>query len=277
MANISHGTTTTTTTTALAQFSAKHSTHAPTHTTQHDTTRHATTAHTQHNSTNDATHNTELRTPLHGIIASTSMLLEAIPPSAAKHDPTRDNAEIIRDCGEHMLALINNILDIERIESKRLQLECLPFKPVQELEALLKVFAAQAEQKRIQLRKCVDVRYPVRIGDPLRIKQILFNLVRYSFYPQAFGQVSPGIADNGTHHIMVVTVVVVDDRQQRDQVHGRGRYGHGAHHRRERGPARRGRGQRHRHRRGTPLPTIQGILFVKYCILFIYLFYIIIH
>ncbi|ELR25367.1 ATPase/histidine kinase/DNA gyrase B/HSP90 domain containing protein [Acanthamoeba castellanii str. Neff] len=97
--------------------------------------------------------------------------------SHARHDPTRDNAEIIRDCGEHMLALINNILDIERIESKRLQLECLPFKPVQELEALLKVFAAQAEQKRIQLRKCVDVRYPVRIGDPLRIKQILFNLV----------------------------------------------------------------------------------------------------
>jgi signal transduction histidine kinase len=121
----------------------------------------------------------ELRTPLHGIIASTSMLLEAIPASASGNDGSscRDNAEIIRDCGEHMLALINNILDIERIESKRLQLECLPFKPAQELESLLKVFAAQAEQKRIQLRKAVDVRYPVRIGDPLRMKQILFNLV----------------------------------------------------------------------------------------------------
>lgn len=101
------------------------------------------------------------------------MLLETLSPM----NSSRDNAEIIKDCGEHMLALINNILDIERIETKRLQLECLPFKPASELDALLKVFQPQVNRQQVLLRKEVRITHATRMGDPLRWKQILFNLV----------------------------------------------------------------------------------------------------
>jgi hypothetical protein len=72
----------------------------------------------------------ELRTPLHGIIAASEALLE---PGVDRRS-AREGAEIIMSSAEHMLALVTNILDVERMQHEPLHLATIPFQPAVELK-----------------------------------------------------------------------------------------------------------------------------------------------
>jgi signal transduction histidine kinase len=131
---------------------------------------------------------------LHGIIATADSLLE--PPAS----DAAEGAEVIRDCAEHMLTLINDILDVERMEVEQLRLESVPFRPLDELQRLLKVFGHQASQKGIALELEADVKHPLRLGDPLRFKQVLFNLVSNAIkFSNDGGRVLITISDDDGH------------------------------------------------------------------------------
>ncbi len=115
----------------------------------------------------------EVRTPMTGVLGMSELLLSS-PLSSQQ----RSYTESIRHAGEHLLHLVNDALDLARIESGRLQLQqqAFPLQPL--IDDVCTLMAALAEQK--QLRFVVDNSLPegtCSVGDALRLRQILLNLL----------------------------------------------------------------------------------------------------
>ena len=115
----------------------------------------------------------EVRTPMTGVLGMGELLLGT--PLDAKQ---RGYVESIRDAGHHLLRLVNDALDLARIEAGRLELESRPFAVQALLDDVAGLHAPLARQRGLQFecRMAEDAPRVLR-GDPLRIRQILFNLV----------------------------------------------------------------------------------------------------
>ncbi|MCI0650931.1 MAG: ATP-binding protein [Planctomycetes bacterium] len=128
----------------------------------------------------------EIRTPMSAILGYTELLLD--PGLSA--DERREHVATVRRSGEHLLVLINDILDISRIEAGRVQLEsrsCSPREIVEEAVCLLK---AKAQAKGLALETEVDPGLPAEIeSDRTRILQILVNLIGNALKFTAQGKV----------------------------------------------------------------------------------------
>ncbi|WP_229507023.1 ATP-binding protein [Pseudoduganella rivuli] len=114
----------------------------------------------------------EIRTPLTSIIG----FAETLAPSGGGM-PSAEAGEIIMRNGQHLLTIINDILDISKIEAGRLVLEEVRFSPLDVARGLLPAIEAEARNKGIAVR--FDAVYPFPshvVGDPTRWRQILFNL-----------------------------------------------------------------------------------------------------
>lgn len=138
----------------------------------------------------------EIRTPLNGIFGMLSLLKES--------DLTVTQKEMINtveSCSEGLLTVLNDVLDLSRIESMRLQIEQAPFDIHQSAQETVKLTMVQATQKKLPLHFDFDPALPrIVIGDAARFKQILLNLlsnaikftekgeVRLSFSGQALDQ-----------------------------------------------------------------------------------------
>jgi signal transduction histidine kinase/ActR/RegA family two-component response regulator len=115
----------------------------------------------------------EIKTPIHAVIAA-SHLFEDIGNSAQ----ARTNLEILRVSAQNLYGLINNVLDFNKIESGKIELEPRPFSLQDLLSGIQMSFLPLAEEKGIDLRFRVDHNLPSAfIGDRLRIGQIFINLV----------------------------------------------------------------------------------------------------
>lgn len=115
----------------------------------------------------------EIRTPMIGIMGMAEQLTEAVLPESE-----RRMALTVHKSGETLLSILNDVLDFSKIESGKLTLEEIPFSMQDVCEDVIAIFADQAHEKGLDLVFHVnaDCRGPF-IGDPLRIKQILLNLV----------------------------------------------------------------------------------------------------
>lgn len=115
----------------------------------------------------------EIRTPLNGIIGFAQLLEEEqLQPEA------RDKLRLIRDSSESLLAIINDILDISKIEAGKLNIEYINFSISKLVESCIYLFNYGASRKEILLDYYIDPKLPEFIkGDPLRVKQILINLL----------------------------------------------------------------------------------------------------
>jgi hypothetical protein len=114
----------------------------------------------------------EIRTPLTAIIGFAEILEQTQPGQ-----PGGDTGAIILRNGQHLLTIINDILDISKIEAGRLPLEQLAFCPYALAQGVHAMMASQAQAKG--LRFALEVTYPLPaqvVADPTRWKQILFNL-----------------------------------------------------------------------------------------------------
>ncbi len=115
----------------------------------------------------------EIRTPMNGVIAMASLLLET-PLSQEQ----RGYVETIRSCGDSLLALINDILDLSKIDSGQFELDIQPFDLRQCIEDALDVLAPKAAEKDLELSYEIEESVPTALkGDPARLRQILVNLI----------------------------------------------------------------------------------------------------
>jgi len=115
----------------------------------------------------------EIRTPLNGVIGMTGLLMEA-----ALTPDQREYAQIARSSGQSLLALVNNILDVSKIEAGRLELESIDFELGAVLDAAVDAVAFRAAEKGLEFIVDVTPHIPTHYrGDPTRLGQVLLNLL----------------------------------------------------------------------------------------------------
>jgi signal transduction histidine kinase/DNA-binding NarL/FixJ family response regulator len=115
----------------------------------------------------------EIRTPMNGVLGTAELLLEQ--PLEGEQ---RRMVETMSSSGRALLGIVNDILDMSKIEAGELRLEQTDFDPSELVLELINSVQAQARIKRVQLHAslCADASLPVR-GDPLRLRQVLLNLI----------------------------------------------------------------------------------------------------
>ena len=115
----------------------------------------------------------EMRTPLNAVIGFTQFAQEA------DTEATRvANLKKAESAGNHLLQVVNDLLDLNKLEMDDFRLECTPFKPRQVLTKVLAISNLKAKAKQLPLTFHIDKEIPkILIGDPLRVEQILLNLI----------------------------------------------------------------------------------------------------
>ncbi|BDY13510.1 nitrate- and nitrite sensing domain-containing protein [Hydrogenimonas cancrithermarum] len=115
----------------------------------------------------------EIRTPLNGIVGFTELL-----KNTELKGEQKEFVSIIEKSSENLLEIINNILDLSKIESNKVEIENIVFNPIEEFESAVEIYAVKAAEKNVNLACFIDPRLnqPIK-GDPTKIKEILINLM----------------------------------------------------------------------------------------------------
>ena len=115
----------------------------------------------------------EIRTPMNAIIGFTKVVLKT--DLSAKQ---KEYLQAIKMSGDALIVLINDILDLAKVDSGKMTFEKIPFKLSLSISAMLHLFETKIQEKNLVLVKDYDDRIPeVLIGDPVRLHQIILNLV----------------------------------------------------------------------------------------------------
>ena len=115
----------------------------------------------------------EIRTPLNGIVGFTELLKDT-----GLNEEQTEFVEIIEKSSENLLEIINNILDLSKIESNKLEIEDIVFNPIEEFESAVEVYAVRASEKNIDLGCFIDPRLETPLkGDPTKLKEVIINLL----------------------------------------------------------------------------------------------------
>ncbi len=117
----------------------------------------------------------ELRTPLNAILGMTEGLLEQV--FGVVNERQIKALKTIENSGSHLLELITDILDIAKIESGQMELDCKPTAIVSLCQSSLTFVRQQALSKRIQIKTQLPTNLPDLLVDELRIRQVLINLL----------------------------------------------------------------------------------------------------
>ena len=122
-----------------------------------------------------ATMSHELRTPLNSIIGFTDIILAGM--SGPISPEVKDQLEIVSSSSKHLLNLINDILDLSRIESGKLEIQPTTFTLEEVLEEVIRIHSPMAKEKSLTLNHSIQGNLPPITNDKTRIKQIVMNLL----------------------------------------------------------------------------------------------------
>ncbi len=130
----------------------------------------------------------EIRTPLNAVIGLTGLLLD----TDLTHEQ-RNYLEIVRDSGDSLLSVINNILDFSKIDGGMMELEHSPFDLRRCIESTMDLMVTRAAEKGLVLKVVLDDQLPTMlVGDASRLRQVLANLLSNAvkFTDKGFVEVS---------------------------------------------------------------------------------------
>jgi len=115
----------------------------------------------------------EIRTPLNGIVGFTQLL-----KSTSTSDEQEEFITVIETSSDNLLTIVNDILDLSKIKADKIELENIPFDPVEKFESAVESYAARAAEKNIKFGIFIDPVLPMTIkGDSTKISQIIVNLI----------------------------------------------------------------------------------------------------
>jgi PAS domain S-box-containing protein len=127
----------------------------------------------------------EIRTPLNVVIGMGDVLERTM-----LNTEQRQYVRVFQRAGTDLLALINDILDLSKVESGRITLEEVDFELAGVVDALVEMMSVRAREKGVELRHEIAPEVPARLaGDPNRLRQVLVNLLDNAFKFTAKGQV----------------------------------------------------------------------------------------
>lgn len=137
----------------------------------------------------------ELRTPLNAILGYTQILRR----DRDFNDKQHENLAVIQTAGEHLLGLINDILDFIRIESRKLEVNSGIFNLRHFLQGVEQIFRFRAGQKQLNFELSIAAELPVLVqGDVQKLRQIIFNLLGNAIKFTATGQVQFSVTPEDT-------------------------------------------------------------------------------
>jgi two-component system sensor histidine kinase/response regulator len=149
----------------------------------------------------------EIRTPMNAVIGTTNLLLG--------EDPKPDQLEYLNTLkfsGENLLAIINDILDYNKIEAGKLELNKIPFNIYQLTQKIKKSFYSKACEKDLDVELIIDKKIPsMLVGDQVRLGQVLNNLVSNAIKFTHFGKVTIRLDKQKLDHSRVTIKFTVTD------------------------------------------------------------------
>ena len=151
----------------------------------------------------------EIRSPMNAIMGMTELVL-----SSNLSQDQRENLEIVQNSSHNLLGLINDILDFSKIEAGQLTLEKLPFDLRGRVEKSCESLAFQLHKKGVELYCDIDMDIPSLVGDPLRLNQILVNLVnnaiKFTHQGEVVVRVAKATQQTGGKHTIDLHFSVAD-------------------------------------------------------------------